>query len=88
LCSPLDFGGLSHTYPQFRNNVRNGFLFRPDVLYCNHDPRLQPIGFDRNLIEVMYNLVDENTANVFHAMRCRKEYREKLRKRGYYAYFN
>jgi hypothetical protein len=33
------------------------------------------IGFDLkgNLIEIMYNLEDEDTANVFHAMRCRKE---------------
>jgi hypothetical protein len=33
------------------------------------------IGFDfnGNLLEVMYNLVDEDTANVFHAMKCRKE---------------
>jgi hypothetical protein len=33
------------------------------------------IGFDLkgNLLEIMYNLVDEDTANVFHAMKCRKE---------------
>ena len=29
-----------------------------------------------NLIEIMYNLIDENTAYVFHAMDCRKEYRK------------
>lgn len=34
------------------------------------------IGFDTkgNLIEVMYNVIDENNINVFHAMKCRKEY--------------
>jgi len=34
------------------------------------------IGFDTkgNLIEVMYNIIDENTINIFHAMKCRKEY--------------
>ena len=33
------------------------------------------IGYDLNgnLLEIMYNLVDEDTANVFHAMKCRKE---------------
>ncbi len=33
------------------------------------------IGFDLSgsLLEIMYNLVDEDTANVFHAMKCRKE---------------
>jgi len=34
------------------------------------------IGFDvkGNLIELMYNLIDEQSINVFHAMKCRKEY--------------
>ena len=34
------------------------------------------IGFDTNsnLIELMYNLTDEHNINVFHAMKCRKEY--------------
>ena len=34
-------------------------------------------GFDAkgNILEVMYNLVDEHTAHIFHAMRCRKAYR-------------
>ena len=31
------------------------------------------IGFDRkaNLIEVLYNPIDENSVRVFHAMKCR-----------------
>jgi hypothetical protein len=31
------------------------------------------IGFDRNanLLEVLYNVIDEDTINVFHAMKCR-----------------
>jgi hypothetical protein len=34
------------------------------------------LGFDGNgnLIEVMYNLIDEKNINVFHAMKCRKEF--------------
>jgi len=41
-------------------------------------------GFDMkiNLIEVMYNLVDENIANIFHAMKCRKEFLLNYRKEG------
>lgn len=33
-------------------------------------------GFDTNgnIIEIMYNLVDWQTANVFHAMKCRKAF--------------
>jgi len=29
-----------------------------------------------NLIEVMYNKIDDDSINVFHAMSCGKEYRE------------
>ena len=34
------------------------------------------IGFDRagNPLEIMYNLVDDNTINVFHAMKARKSF--------------
>ena len=34
------------------------------------------IGFDRsgNLLEIMYNEIDEHTVNIFHAMRCRSVY--------------
>jgi hypothetical protein len=36
------------------------------------------IGLDRsgNPLEILYNVLDEDTINVFHAMRCRKVYRE------------
>jgi hypothetical protein len=34
------------------------------------------IGFDRNrnLLEIMYNDIDEGAINVFHAMKCRSIY--------------
>jgi hypothetical protein len=34
-------------------------------------------GFDTRgiFLEIMYNLIDENTVYVFHAMPCRREYR-------------
>ena len=34
------------------------------------------LGFDiaGNLLEIVYNRVDEDTINVFHAMKCRKTY--------------
>ena len=39
------------------------------------------IGFDKtgNLLEIMYNLLDEKTIKVFHAMRCRRQFYEKLK---------
>jgi hypothetical protein len=34
------------------------------------------LGFDNNgnLLEIMYNVIDENTINVFHAMNCQSIY--------------
>jgi len=61
-----------------------------DELMEGFDNKYLLIGFDmnRNLIEVMYNLVDEEIANIFHAMKCRKDFLKKLHERGYYADFN
>jgi len=51
-----------------------------DRLMENHVNKYLVIGYDLNgnLVEVMYNLVNEDAngvgdANVFHAMKCRKE---------------
>jgi hypothetical protein len=46
-----------------------------DRLMEKHVNKYLVIGFDLNgnLLEIMYNLVDEDIANVFHAMKCRKE---------------
>jgi hypothetical protein len=40
------------------------------------------IGFDRkgNPLEVMYNPIDEDTINVFHAMKARKSFFEQLKR--------
>jgi hypothetical protein len=36
------------------------------------------IGFDRagNPLEILFNLIDAETVNVFHAMKCRKAWRD------------
>jgi hypothetical protein len=61
-----------------------------DELIEGYDNKYLLIGFDMsgNLIEVMYNLVGEDIANIFHVMRCRKEFLRKLPERGYYADFD
>jgi len=43
-----------------------------DVLDDTDDKHLV-LGFDRNgnLLEILYNIINENTINVFHAMGCR-----------------
>jgi len=42
------------------------------------------IGFDRNALplEVMYNVIDDKTINVFHAMRCRKKFLHLIKVKG------
>ena len=41
------------------------------------------IGFDRNanLIEVLYNIIDDDSINVFHAMPCGNSYLHLIRRR-------
>ena len=41
------------------------------------------IGFDTvgNLLEIMYNIIDSESINVFHAMRCRKSIINQLKRR-------
>jgi uncharacterized DUF497 family protein len=41
--------------------------------YEDLDGKYLLIGFDRNanLLEILYNVIDEDTVNVFHAMKCR-----------------
>jgi hypothetical protein len=48
-----------------------------DGLIEGYDNKYLLTGFDSrgNVLEIMYNLVDEQTAHVFHAMRCRNAYR-------------
>jgi hypothetical protein len=45
------------------------------------------IGFDPagKLLEVMYNVVDDQTINVFHAMKCRKAFYPLLLDRSNYG---
>ena len=40
------------------------------------------IGFDRNanLIEILYNVLDQDTVRVFHAMKCRNGFKHLLEK--------
>ena len=39
-------------------------------------------GLNANPLEIMYNVIDENTINVFHAMKCRKNFLHLIKTRG------
>jgi len=47
-----------------------------DDVWDEFDDKHLLIGFDNNgtLLEIMYNVIDEQSINVFHAMECRKFY--------------
>jgi len=54
-----------------------------DRLMDKHINKYLVLGFNPkgNLLEIMYNLVDAEIANVFHVMKCRKGYYKYLPRR-------
>ena len=59
-------------------DIRTAFS-RPlfDGMLEDYDNKFLLTGFDTNgnMLEIMYNYIDEYTIYVFHAMRCRKAFR-------------
>jgi hypothetical protein len=51
-----------------------------DELMEGFDNKYAVIGFDLsgNPMEMMYNIIDEHSINVFHAMKCRDAFRKQL----------
>jgi D-alanine-D-alanine ligase-like ATP-grasp enzyme len=56
------------------NHLADGTIEEAD------DNKYVAIGFDKsgNLLEIMYNHINEQAVKVFHAMKCRKQFREDL----------
>ena len=53
-----------------------------DEIQDSGDDKHLLLGFDHsmNLLEIAYNVIDEYTFKVFHAMKCRNSYYELLRR--------
>ena len=54
-------------------NIRHAILnWRYDDIVEDNPGKHLLIGFDSNanLLEIMYNVIDEQTVRIFHAMRC------------------
>jgi len=53
----------------FLHPIRNGLIE-------GYENKYLLVGFNTqgNLIEIMYNRINEESINVFHVMKCRKEY--------------
>jgi len=56
------------------NHLADGIIEEDD------ETKYLAIGFDKtgNLLEIMYNIIDEQKIKIFHAMKCRKQFYEKL----------
>jgi len=57
------------------NHIADGIIEEDD------ETKYLSIGFDKsgNLLEIMYNFIDEKTIKVFHAMKCRRQFYDKLK---------
>jgi len=64
----------------FLHPIRNGLLEKYENKYLL-------IGFDQNgnLLEIMYNIRKDGSYNVFHAMKCRKEFYYLAEESSYYV---
>jgi hypothetical protein len=70
----------------FKHGLTEADILRAFETFIYEDPiedadnKYLLIGFNLvgNLIEVMYNKIDDDSINVFHAMSCRKAYREMI----------
>jgi len=53
-----------------------------DDIWDNDKDKHLLIGFDNsgNLLEIMYNVIDDKSINIFHAMKCRSIYYHLLKK--------
>ncbi|MDR0321428.1 MAG: hypothetical protein LBI28_07975 [Treponema sp.] len=60
------------------NHLADGLIEEDD------EAKYLSVGFDKtgNLLEIMYNYIDEQTIKVFHAMKCQKHFYKKLEEMG------
>jgi len=58
-----------------------------DRLMPKYQNKYLLIGFDQNgnLLEIMYNIRTDGSYNVFHAMKCRKEFYHLVEESSYYV---
>ena len=63
------------TEADIRHTIQN---WRYDDIVKDDPNKHLLIGFDTNanLLEIMYNVIDEQAVKVFHAMKCTKEHRK------------
>jgi hypothetical protein len=83
----IEFNQAAFTHNVTEMDIRFAFdtaRFDGSIDEDESDNKHLVIGFNRNAnpIEIMYNVIDENTINVFHAMPCRKSFLSFIKTRG------
>ena len=76
------YAGIKFNRAAFKHGVTEADILRAFETFIYEDPiedaenKHLLLGFNRhgNLIEVIYNRIDEDNINVFHAMPCRKAF--------------
>ena len=76
------------TKSAFKHDIKEADIYHAvlhpvyDEIQDSGDDKHLLLGFDQNmnLLEIAYNIIDEQKFKVFHAMKCRKSYYEKLRR--------
>ena len=77
----IEFNKSAFKHDVTESNIRYA-LWHPihEQLLESYSNKWLVIGYNTtgNLIEVAYNIIDDETVNVFHAMPCRKKFASQL----------
>ena len=79
----IDYSQSAFKHGTSEDDIRHAILHPVyDEIQDTGDDKHLLLGFDRNmnLLEIVYNMIDEQTFKVFHAMKCRHSYYELLRR--------
>ncbi|GHV92162.1 hypothetical protein AGMMS50268_26650 [Spirochaetia bacterium] len=77
----IEFNESAFGHSFTKEDIRQAILnWKYDDIDGNNPGKHLLLGFDNKgrLLEIMYNVIDECTINVFHAMKCQKKYHHLL----------
>jgi len=76
--SYIEFNKSAFKHRIKEKDIRNAFIYKVfDHPVAGEEDKNLLIGFDTkaNLLEILYNVIDDRRINVFHAQKCRKNWR-------------
>ena len=81
----IEFNKSAFKHDLTETNIRYA-MWHPihEQLLKSYENKWLIIGYDTvgNLLEVVYNIINDDTVNVFHAMPCRKKFLRQLKQLG------